>query len=373
MAAEREAIKKLRDSLPAYPTALVLQQRSAGQTRPTFVHHRGEFLQPKDEVTPGLLSILSPLAKKAPQNRLEYARWLVSMENPLVGRVTVNRHWTALFGTGIVRTTEDFGYQGEPPSHPELLDWLAVELPRRDWSIKSLHRLMVTSATYRQSSQVTAEQSAKDPQNRLLSHFPRTRLEAELVRDSALRISGLLSEKIGGPSVFPVQPASVTTEGAYGGLGWNVSPGEDRYRRGLYTFAKRTAPFAMFATFDGPSGEACVARREISNTPLQALTMLNEPTLLEAAQALGSKAATSGRGPDETATDLFRRCLTRPPTEQELSLLVKYYETQLQRLTAKELDADKIAGTGEGDAIQRAAWTLTARAVLNLDEAITKE
>lgn len=373
LAAEREEIKKLRDSLPAYPTALVMQQRAAGQARATFVHHRGEFLQPKDEVSPGILQVLSPLAKHAPQNRLEYARWLVSTENPLVGRVTVNRHWTALFGTGIVRTTEDFGYQGEPPSHPELLDWLSVELPRRDWSIKSLHRLMVTSATYRQSSRVNAEQTAKDPQNRLLSHFPRTRLEAELVRDSALRISGLLSEKIGGPSVFPVQPASVTTEGAYGGLGWNVSPGEDRYRRGLYTFSKRTAPFAMFATFDGPSGEACVARREISNTPLQALTMLNEPTLLEAAQALGAKAATSGRGSAETATDIFRRCLTRPPTQQELTLLVKYYETQKKRLAAKELDAEKIAGPSEGDAIERAAWTLTARAVLNLDEAITKE
>jgi mono/diheme cytochrome c family protein len=373
LAPEREAIKKLRDSLPAYPTALVMQQRSAGQTRATFVHHRGEFLQPKDEVTPGLLQILAPQAKHSPQDRLEYARWLVSTENPLVGRVTVNRHWTALFGTGIVRTTEDFGYQGDPPSHPELLDWLAVELPRRDWSIKSLHRLLVTSATYRQSSHVTADQPAKDPQNRLLSHFPRTRLEAELVRDSALQVSGLLSEKIGGPSVFPVQPASVTTEGAYGGLGWNVSPGEDRYRRGLYTFSKRTAPFAMFATFDAPSGEACVARREISNTPLQALTMLNEPTLVEAAQVLGAKAATSGRGSTETTTDLFRRCLTRPPSEQELLLLVKYYQTQKQRLVSKELDAEKIAGPGDGDAIERAAWTLMSRTILNLDEAITKE
>jgi hypothetical protein len=194
-----------------------------------------------------------------------------------------------------------------------------------------------------------------------------------MVRDSALRISGLLSGKIGGPSVFPVQPASITAEGAYGALGWNISPGEDRYRRGLYTFAKRTAPFAMFATFDGPSGEACIARREVTNTPLQALTMLNEPTLLEAAQALGAKAATSGRGPVETLTDIFRHCLTRPPTDHELSLLVKYYETQLQRLKSKELDAEKIAGPGEGDAIQRAAWTLTARAILNLDETITKE
>jgi hypothetical protein len=200
-----------------------------------------------------------------------------------------------------------------------------------------------------------------------------------MVRDSALRISGLLSNKIGGPSVFPAQPASVTTEGAYGGLGWNVSPGEDCYRRGLYTFAKRTAPFAMLATFDGPSGEACVARREVTNTPLQALTMLNEPTLLEAAQTLGSDLSTlplgegRGDGLSDRMTDLFRRSLTRPPTQQEQALLVKFFETQKQRLIAKELDAAAIAGPGAGDAIERAAWTLTARAILNLDETITKE
>jgi hypothetical protein len=382
LAAEREAIKKLRDSVPASPTALVMQEWSPGHTRATFVHHRGEFLQPRDSVEPALLSILAPLTKHAPQNRLDYAHWLVSTDNPLVGRVTMNRHWATLFGTGLVRTTEDFGYQGEPPSHPELLDWLAIEFPRRDWSMKTMHRLMVTSATYRQSSAIPPASNPQsairnpqsiDPQNRLLSHFPRTRLEAEMVRDSALRISGLLSEKIGGPSVFPQQPAAVTAEGAYGALGWNVSPGEDRYRRGLYTFAKRTAPFAMFATFDGPSGEACIARREVTNTPLQALTMLNEPTLLESAQVLGSKAATSGRGSQETATDIFRLCLTRPPTDQELAAIVAFYDSQKARLTSKELDAVKIAGPGEGDATARAAWTLTARAVLNLDEAITKE
>jgi hypothetical protein len=372
LAAEREAIKKLRDSMPAYPTALVMQEWPATRERATFVHHRGEFLQPKDQVEPGLLSILSPLAQRQPQNRLEYAHWLVSGANPLVGRVTMNRHWAALFGTGIVRTTEDFGYQGESPSHPDLLDWLAIELPRRGWSLKSMHRLIVTSHTYQQSSRFPPEAAASDPQNRLLSHFPRIRLEAELVRDSTLHMSGLLSGKLGGPSVFPEQPKSVTAEGAYGALGWNVSPGEDRYRRGLYTFAKRTAPFAMLATFDGPSGEACIARREVTNTPLQALTMLNEPTLLEAAQALG-KAATTGRGSAESVTEIVRRCLTRPPTDQELSLLVQYYENQKQRLMSKELDAEKVAGPGEGSVIDRAAWTLTARAILNLDEAITRE
>jgi len=260
-----------------------------------------------------------------------------------------------------------------------------------------MHRLIVTSSTYRQQSGDSVQSSkfkvqgsnasstlnielgtlnpaSIDPANRLLWHFPRTRLEAELVRDSALAISGLLSRKQFGPSVFPPQPPGITSEGAYGPLAWNVSPGEDRYRRGLYTFAKWTAPYAMFATFDGPSGEACLARRETSNTPLQALTMLNNAALHEAAQALASQAATSGRGVlKDRLADLFRRCLTRPPTDAELALLIKFHETQGQRLAAKELDAEKIAGPGEGDPMERAVWTLTARAILNLDEAITKE
>jgi hypothetical protein len=312
----------------------------------------------------------------------------VSQENPLVARVTINRHWAAFFGTGIVRTVEDFGYQGEPPSHPELLDWLALEFSQhRGWSRKDMHRLIVTSSVYRQSSALQNPEST-DPENRLLAHFPRTRLEAELVRDSALRVAGLLTTKLGGASVFPPQPPGITTEGAYGKLDWTVSPGEDRYRRGLYTFAKRTAPFAMFATFDGPSGEACVARRDVTNTPLQALTMLNDQVLVEAAQALGCDAcmaATSFRGQDvstgassshdvrESMKRLFRRCLTRHPTDEELQLLVNFYDAQKQRLTSQELDAGAIAGPGKGDAIERAAWTLAARAVLNLDETITKE
>ncbi len=191
----------------------------------------------------------------------------------------MNREWAAFFGRGLVRTVEDFGYQGERPSHPELLDWLAVALVENGWSIKAMHRLIVTSATYRQSSRVTPELLAKDRDNRLLARGPRVRLEAEVIRDSVLQASGLLSERIGGPSVFPPQPPGVTTEGTYGGLAWNVSQGADRYRRGLYTFTKRTAPYAMFATFDAPSGEVCVARRDVSNTPLQALTLLERPGL----------------------------------------------------------------------------------------------
>jgi hypothetical protein len=236
-----------------------------------------------------------------------------------------------------------------------------------------MHKLIVMSATYQQAAIARPEHLEKDPQNKLFAHFPRQRLDAEMVRDYALKASGLLSPKLGGPSVFPPQPASITSEGAYGALGWKVSEGEDRYRRGLYTFAKRTAPYAMFQTFDGPSGEFCTARREVSNTPLQALTLLNDAVFLEAAQALGKIAATSGRAVDDNVALLFRRCLTRPPTSDELDLLVKYHAAQLARLQAKELDAAKIAGPGDDHANERAAWTLTARAIFNLDETITKE
>jgi hypothetical protein len=371
--AERDQIAKLRATLPAYPTTLVFAERPADNPRPTYIHKRGEWLQPQERVTPGVPAILPPLPAGAPANRLTFARWLVSPANPLVGRVTMNRQWAAFFGKGIVRTTEDFGYQGEPPSHPELLDWLAVEFVKRGWSLKQMHRLIVTSATYRQSSAVTPALLARDPENRLLSRGPRVRLEAELVRDSLLTASGLLSGKIGGPSVFPSQPPGVTSEGTYGPLEWKVSPGEDRYRRGLYTFSKRTAPYAMFQTFDAPSGEVCTARREVSNTPLQALTLLNDQVCVEAAQALGKMIATRPGALEERAAYLYRRCVTRPPTPAETAALLRYYMAQKARCDRKELDAAAIAGPGgDGDINDRAAWTLLARSLLNLDQAITK-
>jgi hypothetical protein len=388
LAGEREKIKKLRAEMPAHPTTLVMQERPAEERRTTNRHHRGEFLQAKESVAPEVLSIFPALGADTPHDRLQYARWLVSPANPLVGRVTMNRQWAVFFGTGLVRTIEDFGYQGEPPSHPELLDWLAVELSRRGWSIKVMQRLIVTSSTYRQGSGFRVQGSEKaghadgraslvDPQNRLLSHFPRVRLEAEQVRDYLLAVSGLLSTKQGGASVFPPQPPGITSEGAYGPLKWEVSGGEDRYRRGLYTFTKRTAPYAMFATFDGPSGEACLARREVTNTSLQALTMLNNSALMEAAQALGSefalRAANFAENRNEQVAALFRRCLTRPPTDNELHLLVQYCESQRKRLAGRELAAGAIAGPGEEDEVERAAWTLLARAIFNLDELITRE
>lgn len=371
LAAQQAEIQKLRRNTPALPTTLVMRERPPENPRSTQRHHRGEFLQVKEEVKPGTMQFLNAMPTGAPMNRLGFARWLVSTENPLTARVTVNRQWTAFFGLGLVRTTGDFGFQGELPSNPQLLDWLAVEFMKQGWSMKKLHKLIVMSATYRQDSTVTKELLAHDPENKLLARGPRVRLEAELIRDSALKISGLLSAKIGGPSVYPPQPAGVTSEGTYGKLAWNTSEGEDRYRRGLYTFTKRTAPFAMFNTFDAPSGEACVARRDISNTPLQALTMLNDVAFIEAAQALGKQWVKLEGSTEEKLQKLFQRCLTRPATPDEIAQLKSFFEAQRLRLESKELNAVELTGSKEADANQ-AMWTIMARALLNLDEMVTK-
>jgi Protein of unknown function (DUF1553)/Protein of unknown function (DUF1549)/Planctomycete cytochrome C len=372
LTAELGEIKKIQNSKPAYTTSLVMSERPPHEPRPTYLHKRGEFLQPQESVTAGVPAVFPGIPNDVPRNRLTFARWLVSPENPLTSRVVMNRQWSILFGRGLARTTEDFGFQGEAPTHLELLDWLAVEFVKRGWSLKEMHRLIVTSATYRQTSRVTPELLEKDPRNLWLARAPRFRVDGELVRDVALKISGQLSPKIGGPSVFPPQPSGVTTEGTYGGLPWTVSPGPDKYRRGMYTFAKRTAPYAMFNTFDAPTGEACVPRREVSNTPLQALTMMNDTVLIEAAQSLGSSLALLNGSPAEKMDNLFRRCLVRPPTPAEQQLLSDFYDTQKQRLESNDLDSAKIAGPGEGPVIDRALWTVIARALLNLDETITR-
>jgi hypothetical protein len=372
LAPERQEIENLRKQKPRLPTTLIMAERPPENPRPTTMHHRGEFLQPTLEVNAAVPEVLHPFPAHAPKDRLHFARWLVSPENPLVGRVVMNRHWAAFFGTGLVRTLDDFGFQGELPSHPELLDWLALEWIHQGWSIKAMHRLIVTSATYQQSSAISTELLAKDPQNRLLARGPRARLEAELIRDSALRLSGLLVPKLGGPSVFPPQPGGVTTEGTYGPLQWKVSEGDDRYRRGLYTFMKRTAPYAMFTTFDGPTGEACLPRREVSNTPLQSLTLLNDPVFMETAQTLGRSAAALDGSDESRAVELFQRVLSRPPEQAELTMILEFFLTQKARLASGDLNPSAILGAGEDATLERAAWTLVARALLNLDEAITK-
>ncbi len=352
-------------------TTLVLRERPPENPRKTFLRHRGEYMQPEEQVSPIVPAFLNPLPKDAPRNRLTFARWLVSRDNPLTARVAVNRQWAAFFGRGFVKTTEDFGFQSEAPTHPELLDWLAVEFMDTGWSFKKLDRLIVTSAAYRQASRVLPEHLAKDPENRLLARFPRTRLEAEIIRDGALRASGLLSNAIGGPSVRPAQAEGVT-EVAYGSPKWNADGAPARYRRSLYTYAKRTAPFALYNTFDAPTGEACVARRDVSNTPLQALSVLNDVVFVEASRALGKVIASLGGDNAARLEAAYSRVLARKPSKEESELMQKYFEAQRARFAAKELDAAKFLGDAKDATAETAAWTAVARTLLNLDEAVSK-
>lgn len=381
LAEHAEEIRKLRTP-PESLTTLVFRERPPENPRPTFIHNRGEFLQPTDEVGPLTIDALHPFPDDLPKNRLGLAKWIVARENPLTARVVVNRHWAALFGRGLVPTVQDFGFQGETPSHPQLLDWLAVEFMDSGWDVKHLHRLIVTSATYRQESGVRRqetegdgdagrdESSIDDPANILLSRGPRLRLEAELIRDAALAVSGLLAPKLGGPPVRPPQPVGVT-EAAYGSPTWTADTGEDRYRRSLYTFVKRTAPFAMYSVFDAPSGEACTAERDVSNTAMQSLTLLNDEMFLEAARAFGDDLAAREGSDVEKATHAFRRVLTRPPDETETARLVEFVDTQRTRFASGEIDAKAFIGDSD-DSVEKATWTALARALLSLDEAITR-
>jgi hypothetical protein len=347
----------LRKNPPRGQPTLVMSERPATNPRATHRYHRGEYLSPKETVPPAVPAFLPSLPKDVPANRLTFAKWLFAPENPLTARVAVNRQWHAFFGRGLVQSLEDFGYQSEPPSHPELLDWLAVEFVKQGWSLKKLHKLIVTSATYKQSSRKTSFSAHSDKselENSLYAHAPRFRLDAEIIRDSALKAAGVLSPKMGGPGVYPPQPASITSEGTYGKFEWKTSEGEDRYRRSLYTFIKRTAPFAMSTTFDAPTGEACLAKRDVSNSPLQALTLLNDQMFMEAAQALAKAVITESQDDDTRLQNLFRRCLTRPAAADESAML----KTFLQKQRDQKL---------EGEAL----WAAVSRAVLNLDEAIT--
>lgn len=361
-------IKDIEKGLPELPTTLVMRERPPENPRVTHLHHRGEYLQPKEAVPPAVPAFFEPIPEGEPNNRLGLARWLVSERNPLAARVAVNRAWREFFGTGIVKTSGDFGYQSELPSHPELLDWLAVTLVEKGWSMKQLHRLIVTSDAYRRDSTIDSTQLEKDPDNRFLARGARFRLDAEMIRDGALAASGLLTEKIGGPSVFPPQPSSVV-DMAYGNGKWTTSSGPDRYRRSLYTFAKRTAPFAAYLTFDGPTGESCLPRRDTSNTPLQALTLLNDGMFLEAAEALANSTGLSDRPNPVKLEEMFQRILTRPPTDAEKADFLEFYETQKERIAGGELKPGELV---EGGNPELAAWTMVARVLMNLNEAITK-
>ncbi len=369
LAEARKEIDQLRKPAQGL-TTLVMRERPNANPRPTLMYHRGEFTQPGERVEPGVLGVLNPLPPGAPADRLRFARWLVSRDQPLTARVVVNRAWAAFFGRGLVKSQEDFGYQSELPSHPALLDWLAVRFMEDGWSMKKLHRRIVLSHTYRQSSTDQPAAAAVDRENKWLWRGPRLRLDAEEVRDAALKASGLLSEKMFGPGVFPPQPASITTEGAYGSLTWATSSGEDRYRRSLYTYAKRTAPFAFTATFDAPAGDACIVSRDRSNTPLQALSLLNDVTIMEAAAAFGKTLAARSGTPAETLTFAFQLCFSRQPDAEESAALLGFHEKQLARFASDPEAARGLGGKEGSPAV--AAWTLVGRTLFNLDEFITK-
>jgi hypothetical protein len=350
-----------------------------GPARPTHIHIRGNFLDKGEAVGPGLPAVFPQPPRGEPLNRLALARWLVSEDNPLTARVAVNRLWEELFGVGLVETSENFGAQGEPPFHPELLDFLAAEYVRLGWDTKKMLKLLVTSAAYRQSSQVSEALARHDPNNRLLARGPRVRLPAETIRDQALFVAGLLSPKMYGPPVQPPRPNFGLTAAFGGATDWTTSGGDDKYRRGLYVRWRRNAPYPSMTTFDAPERTVCNVRRLRTNTPLQALVTLNDPVYVEAAQALARRMLSrGGTCTAERAAYGFRLCLARPPRDDEVKRLVDLFEkTRRQFRTARDAAtalATKPLGpapTGM-DVIELAGWTVVANVLLNLDETLAK-
>ena len=363
------------------PSTMVMSEME--KPRDTFVLKRGDYRTPGDQVTPGTPAVLPPLPTGVPRNRLTLAKWIVDPANPLTARVAVNHFWQTYFGLGIVKTSEDFGAQGDQPSNPPLLDWLATEFVRTKWDVKAMQRLIVMSAVYRQASTVTPEQFEKDPENRLLARGPRFRLPAEMIRDNALQVSGLLNSKIGGPSVLPYQPKGLWEELAFGGdfsaQTYAQSHGADLYRRSMYTFIKRTVPYPGLNTFDAPDREKCLARRTTTNTPLQALLLMNDPTYIEAARALAQRDMNeAGANETERIRHAFRLATERDPSAREFEILSKLYRKEFTHYTADKAAAEKLVSIGESkrdpklDPAELAAWTLVASTILNMDETITR-
>jgi mono/diheme cytochrome c family protein len=376
-----ERIEKLWAQWPEGETQLALIARD--EPRETRLLKRGDFLKPANVVPAGTPAFLHPLPKDADGSRLTLAKWLMDKKSPTTARSFVNRVWQCYFGTGLLEASEDFGTRAELPSHPELLDWLATEFMNSNWSIKKLHRLIVNSATYRQSSHVTPELYARDPFNRLLARGPRFRVEGEIVRDIALASSGLLNSALGGKSVFPPAPEFLFQPPAsYGPKEWAVDAGAARYRRSLYIFRYRSVPYPMLQTFDAPNGDFSCVRRGRSNTPLQALVSLNETTFMECAQALARKTLTEGGKTDADKINFaFRRALSRPPTDSEREELLALLKKQKDYIGAGWVNAAELA-TGKSTVeklpanttpTQLAAYTVVSRVLLNLDETITKE
>jgi hypothetical protein len=344
---------------------------------------RGQYDKPGEKVEPAVPAVFPPLASDAPKTRLGLAQWLVSPEHPLTARVTVNRFWQQLFGAGIVKTSEDFGSQGQQPTHPELLDWLATDFQSQGWNVKGLLKKIMMSHTYQQSSHVSQELAQRDPANELLARGPRFRMDAEVLRDGALAVSGLLVERQGGKSVKPYQPDGLWE--AVGFVGSNTSvfkqdAGDSLYRRSLYTFWKRTSPPPSLATFDAPSRETCTVRRARTNTPLQALVLMNDKQFVEAARKLAERMMTDG-GPTfgERAAYGFRLTTSRTPTAGEAAVLQRVFDSQLKLFQSQQDAAEKLLSYGDAprnkqlDANELAAYTMVANVLMNLDETVTKE
>ncbi len=379
-----EQAKKTRSDLDRrIPTAMVMQEME--KPRDTFILMRGQYDKRGEKVEPGVPAALPALPDGAPRNRLGLARWLVDPRQPLTARVIVNRYWQMYFGTGLVKTAEDFGSQGEAPSHPDLLDWLAATFIESGWDVKAMQRLIVTSATYRQASRITPELFERDPENRLIARGPRLRLQAEAIRDQALFVSGLLDDRIGGASVSPYQPPGLWEElmSRADGANWTAqtyvqSHGPDLYRRTMYTFWKRTSPPPTLVTFDAPDRETCTVRRPRTNTPLQALILMNDPTYIEASRKLAERLLRASPTIDERIRFAFRLCTAREPNDVEVRLLRGLVTEQLGVYELNRGAAEALLKVGEAPGnsalgpAELAAWTVLASAILNLDETVTK-
>jgi len=369
--------REAREFRLGLPTVMVMQELP--QRRKTHLLVRGQYDRPAAEVQPGTPAVLPGLPQGSPTNRLGLARWLVNKQNPLTARVITNRIWQGLFGAGLVRTTEDFGSQGELPSHPQLLDWLATEFHRNNWDIKAIVRLIVSSSTYRQASRVVPALLDHDPANRLLSRAPRYRLSAEVIRDQALYSSGLLNEQIGGPSVRPYQPEGLWKEIA-STTDYDQSTGGDLYRRSLYTYSKRTVTNPTMLAFDASTREACHVKPSRTNTPLQALTLMNDVTFTEAARCLAERVlAQPDQGDPARLRQAFLLIVSRPPTPAETAILLANLKHQRTAFARLPKAAAQLAATGDTprraglDDVDVASWTTLASLLLNLDEAISRE
>lgn len=369
-----EKLSQLKSEFPALSEAQTLAERPG--SRRSHVLIRGDYRQPGIQVQPGTPAVLNPLPADLKTTRLALARWLVSKDNPLTARVAVNRAWQEFFGRGLVETSQDFGTRAEPPSHPELLDWLATEFMASGWNMKQMHRLIATSATYRQSSQARIDLRDRDPENRLLARQSRLRLGAEFIRDSTLAVSGLLNPAVGGPSVRPPLPPGVLSHGFGGASKWKESAGADRYRRGLYVLFLRTTPYPQLVNFDAPDSMLPCSRRERSTTPLQALNLLNDRVFFEAAQVLAARILRDSPGDlSDRLAHAFRLCLARQPSASERSRLTQYFEEQKTILERNPQLAETLFPAKELDGIspsEAAVWVGISRLLLNLEEFITR-